>query len=140
MDWVRERADTLGVSATFVESAALRDLGRSYGTARVVAVPSRFESFSLVALEAMAAGRPVVCTNRVGASEVIAGTGAGTIFHVGDADGLASALRPYLLGTEHATEAGAVGRAIADECTPPAIAAQRETVYDDVVRHRVRAP
>lgn len=43
---------------------------RLYGQARVVAMPSRLEGFGLPVLEAMAAGRPVVCSDRTALPEL----------------------------------------------------------------------
>jgi glycosyltransferase involved in cell wall biosynthesis len=48
-----------------------RELGLAYRAARVVAVPSRLEGFGLPALEAMAAGAPVVVTDAGGLPEVV---------------------------------------------------------------------
>lgn len=47
------------------------DLEQAYREADVVLVPSRYESFGLVAIEAMAAGRPVVALAAGGLAEVI---------------------------------------------------------------------
>jgi glycogen(starch) synthase len=52
-----------------VERSGLLDV---YKQATAVVVPSRFESFSIVALEALLAGRPVVVTDRCGIAERVA--------------------------------------------------------------------
>jgi glycosyltransferase involved in cell wall biosynthesis/O-antigen/teichoic acid export membrane protein len=59
---VRARAEELGVAGRvrFVGWVAGEAKFALLGSARVVAVPSRFETFGLVALEAAAAGAPVV--------------------------------------------------------------------------------
>ena len=72
----------------------------------MVVIPSFYEPFGIVALEAMAAGAPVVAAASGGLIEVIDGTGAGLLFPPGDAGALSGALR----------------RALAD---PDALAAQR---------------
>lgn len=128
--WIREHAATLKVNASFVEKPTRDDLDRSFGGARVVAVPSRFESFSIVALEAMASSRPVVCTDRVGAAELLRGTTAGEVVPVGEPDALAASLLPYLADPVKAAAAGATARQIVEaECRPSKVAAERESCY-----------
>jgi len=60
-----------GCPWTFVNHTDRRSLQELYGTAEVVVVPSRFESFSMVALEGLAAGKPVVVSDRCGVAEQI---------------------------------------------------------------------
>ncbi len=50
---------------------SLSDLVRTYGRADVLAHPSFYEGFGLQALEAMACGLPVVCSNRTSLPEVV---------------------------------------------------------------------
>src|SRR5260370_24732140 len=45
-------------------------------SADLIAIPSRYESFGIVALEAMALGKPVVATRVGGLPEVLAGADA----------------------------------------------------------------
>lgn len=58
----------------------------------VVVVPSLFEGFGLAAVEAMAAGRPVVATAVDGLAEVVEDGVSGFLIPVGDASALAVAL------------------------------------------------
>lgn len=67
------------------------DLHELLPHATVVLVPSRREAFSLVAVEAMACGVPVVAAAAGGVSEVVAG-GAGRLVPVGDVRALAAAV------------------------------------------------
>jgi len=60
--------------------------------ADVFVLPSLFESFGLVLLEAMAVGTPVVCTQTQGALEIIRDGGDGLVAPLGDEDALASAI------------------------------------------------
>jgi D-inositol-3-phosphate glycosyltransferase len=64
---VAELIERLGIAASFrlVGSQPQDQLPVFYAAADVVAVPSRYESFGLVAVEALACGRPVVAS-RVG--------------------------------------------------------------------------
>ena len=63
---------------------------------RVVAVPSRFEPYSVVALEALAGGRPVVLSDACGAAEVLTEDHGAYVFPEGDAEALAAHLSRLL--------------------------------------------
>jgi glycosyltransferase involved in cell wall biosynthesis len=66
---LRERAHLLGAADRQTCAALLAG-------ARLVAIPSRQEPFGLVALEAWAAGAPIVATRAGGLPETLAGSGA----------------------------------------------------------------
>jgi glycosyltransferase involved in cell wall biosynthesis len=129
-------AERLGVPCTVVGWQPRTELRRWYEIARLVAVPSRYESFSLAAIEALAAGRPVVCSSVTGLSDLVRETdGALTVVPVEDVDALAEAMRPYLVDAEAADAAGRRGRAFVERrLSPERIAAEREEVYEDAVR------
>lgn len=136
-EWLRAEAERAGIAVAFEGQVTRERMRELYARARVVAVPSRFESFSMVALEAMASSRPVVVSSRVGAGPLVDGMGAGAVFADGDASALAAALRPFVLSLDHARAAGAHARTIAErECGPDIIAARREAVYERVARRR----
>lgn len=54
----------------FVGSVSQADLAAFYNGARAVMVPSRIEGFGLVALEALAAGAPLVCSPELSLREI----------------------------------------------------------------------
>lgn len=62
----------------------------------VVVVPSHQETFSLVSLEAMALGRPLVAAATGGIPEVVEDGVTGTLYPPGDREALAAAVRRYL--------------------------------------------
>lgn len=70
---LRELADGLGIGARVHDVAALADddLAALYANAEALLVTSREEGFGLIALEAMAAGTPVVAVNREPFPEVL---------------------------------------------------------------------
>ena len=55
----------------FLGSIAHGDLVKYYNASNLVVVPSRYESFGLVALEAFASGRPIIASNVGGLSSII---------------------------------------------------------------------
>jgi D-inositol-3-phosphate glycosyltransferase len=69
---LRKLSQELGVrnQVTFVGRVEQEELPRYYSAADFLVIPSRYESFGLVALESLACGTPVVST-RVGAMEKI---------------------------------------------------------------------
>lgn len=135
--WLAGLAARTGAPVEFVSQMSNPEVRHRYAEARVVAVPSRFESFSIVALEAMAAGRPVVYSSRIGAAEIMRGTEAGREVPPNDPRALAEALRPYLIDVELAAHAGGIGRSIVErECRPNIIAAKRERCFEEAIARR----
>lgn len=138
-DGVTALARRFGAPCRFEGQIAEDDLLARFAAARVVAVPSRSESFSLAGLEAMAAGRPVVCTSRVGLSEWVDAYGAGTIVPPDDPAALADALRPYLENPALAARVGEAGRRVVSTVlAPEAVASAREAAYETAIQHWCR--
>ncbi|MEW1958992.1 glycosyltransferase [Kineococcus sp. NPDC059986] len=83
---------------------------RWYAAADVVVVPSRYEGFAFVPLEAMAARRSLVVHDHPALREALP-PGAGAVVDTDDAALLATALVRRLLAPEVRDQEGAVGRA-----------------------------
>ncbi|MBV9837832.1 MAG: glycosyltransferase family 4 protein [Solirubrobacterales bacterium] len=113
--WLRERATERGAPCRVVAGVAREEVISWYGRARVVALPSWFDSFPFAGLEALAAGRPLVCSNGVGYAELVAAAGAGAVVGVGDDAALAQQLGRYLEDPEAAAQAGSAARALTTE-------------------------
>jgi glycosyltransferase involved in cell wall biosynthesis len=77
--------------AEFLGRAGDEQLVELYGTARAVIVPSR-EEFGITAVEAQAAGRPVVAAAAGGALETVIDGETGVLVAPGDVDALAAVL------------------------------------------------
>jgi glycosyltransferase involved in cell wall biosynthesis len=92
-----------------VSRAEVRGLIRQ---ARVVTLPSRYESLPMILAEASAAGRPFVSTPVGGIPSISSG---GVLVPVGDHEALADALTDFLASPEHARAAGAKGQRLCRE-------------------------
>ena len=134
-EFLQHLAERRGVRFEHKPQLSRSQIVELYPHARVVAVPSRFESFSVSALEAMASSVPVVCTRMCGVGEVIAGSEAGAVVAAEDPVALMEALVPYLTDRTVADRAGRAGRALVETaCSADVIAGQREEMYAAVAR------
>lgn len=75
---------------------ATHELAALFATADAVVVPSRYEPFGLVALEAQAAGAPVVVTRTGGLSDLVEDGVTGRVIEPGDVDQLTGVLEELL--------------------------------------------
>ncbi|MGB3184918.1 MAG: glycosyltransferase family 4 protein [Ornithinimicrobium sp.] len=93
--------------------------------ADLMIIPSRYETVSLVAGEAMATGLPVVATDFDGAAEVLGADDddpAGDIVPLGDMDAIVQATRLLLLDANRRAHYGASGRRRAVRyCSPKSV-------------------
>jgi len=92
----RARARRVAGSVTFAGWLSGRDLPALVGAADVVVVPSLYEPFGLVALEATAAGAPLVVARTGGLAEVVRDGVTGLTFPAGDVAALADAVTATL--------------------------------------------
>lgn len=131
-EYLRAEASKLGVACEVLGPRSGGEEMRSlYARARVVAVPSRYETLSMVALEALACGRPAVVTHAVGASEYFGDELAGLLIPPSDPLALADALRPLLQDGRHARRMGELGRrAVAARCAASDIVDKRIAAYE----------
>lgn len=93
---LKKQAKDLELKNTyFIGHKSQRTLKKLYNIADVFAMPSRMEAFGLVAVEALACGTPVVCTEAGGMKEYITEK-VGKIVKTEDYEGLAKALMEIL--------------------------------------------
>ncbi|MBC9955544.1 glycosyltransferase family 4 protein [Yimella sp. cx-51] len=112
------------------------ELASLIGSAQALVVPSRYEGFSLPAIEAMACATPVVAS-AVGALPTLVAGGAGVLVPPGDAAALAHSLTDVLTDPQRAAAMGAAGRERAVSTYSWAAVAQQTTqLYRDVIAAR----
>jgi len=102
-----------------------------------VVIPSLYEPFGVVALEALAGGAPLVVANTGGLAELVAGTGAALLFEPGNADDLALCIERVLAEPELADEMVAAGKSLlVASYSWDAIAARTLDVFNAALRSR----
>jgi len=119
----------------FIRFVPDEELKRLLHEATVAVIPSFYEPFGIVALEAMAAGAPVLAAASGGLVEVIDGTGAGVLYPPGDAGALSGALRRMLAHPGALADQQAAARRLLDGYTWDAVAARTVPVYTAAIAH-----
>ncbi len=118
-------------SVDFVGHLPDRALKALLATADVVVLPSRYEPFGIVALEAAAAGAPLVASTAGGLAELVVDGETGLSVTPGDVDGIATAVRAVLTDpTSAARRARAAKARLAKEFDWQGIAEQTVAVYE----------
>jgi glycosyltransferase involved in cell wall biosynthesis len=111
----------LGQRVRFVHGVGDEELGELLASAEIAVVPSRYEGFSLPAVEHMASGTPLVAS-RTGALPEVTGD-AGVLVKPGDIEELAAALRRLHDSADHRARVGAsCHRRVQERFTWPAVA------------------
>ncbi len=109
---LRLKADSLKLAKHIIwlGQKSSKEVNQLYSIMDIVAVPSVFEGFGLVAAEAMAAGVPVVGANVGGLAEVIEDSVTGILVPASDSRALANALLKLLSDKDRAEEMGQKGQ------------------------------
>jgi glycogen(starch) synthase len=117
-------------SVEFVGHLPDRSLVALLAAADVVVLPSRYEPFGIVALEAAAAGAPLVASTAGGLAELVVDGETGLSVTPGDVDGIAGAVRAVLTDpTAAARRARAAKARLGTEFDWHRIAEQTAEVY-----------
>lgn len=120
----------------FLHPDDLRVLVRRAGC---VVIPSLYEPFGIVALEALAAGAPLIVSRTGGLAELIAGTDAGLTFEPGNPDDLAHCVKLVLGDPDLADHLTRSARQLIEERYAwEAIATSTARVYETAVVARRR--
>lgn len=119
----------LGVTAVFPDPQV--PVPQVFAAADVVTVPSLYEPFSLVALEAAAAGIPLILSSRAGASGVLGPAGAAVIVDPFDAAAFRAAIDGIKRDADGAREMAAKARKVAESLSWESVGEQAAAVIED---------
>ncbi|MGD9763002.1 MAG: glycosyltransferase family 4 protein [Candidatus Binatia bacterium] len=123
-------ADRLGLGAQVRWLGQRDDMGDLLAAADAVVVPSRAEGLGVIALEAMAAGRPVIASAVGGLRDAIGGERTGLLVPPGDPAALATAVARIITDAELRGRLGAAGPAeVAQRFLPGPMADAYERLY-----------
>ena len=110
------------------------DVGNLLGASDVVVLPSRREGLGVAALEAMAAGRPLVASAVGGLNEAVVDGRTGLLVPPEDAAALATALERLLRDAELRAKLGAEGpQRVAEGFLPEQMVAAYERLYREML-------
>jgi glycosyltransferase involved in cell wall biosynthesis len=110
---LENKAKSLGISDKLLFTGHVKDdaLFRSaFAGCELLALPSDYEAFGLVLVEAMACGKPCVATNVGGVPEVVDHGTTGLLVKYGDVKALTKALLKVLSDPSRARSMGKAGR------------------------------
>ena len=105
----------------------------AYASAEIFVLPSRHEGFGLVALEAMAAGKAIIISDRVRVSEIIKDGKDGFIVTFGDIETLTLRIEELLAGDKKRIKMGEYAKEKAKEYTWNRIAEKYLRVYKEII-------
>lgn len=133
--------DPHGLLAGLVRSRRLifagveREVWRYYAAADVLLFPSLYESFGLVALEAMAIGLPVITTRTVALGDEVIRDGENgfVVDSPWDVDGLAARVRALLNDPELSRQVGVRAREVAETYSWNSYVALTEELYKTIL-------
>jgi D-inositol-3-phosphate glycosyltransferase len=127
----KRQIDALGLAqhVRLLGSRPQNQLPLFYNASDVVCVPSRYESFGLVAVEAMSCGVPVVASRAGGLIFSVEDGLSGILAPVNDAPAFADALASLLNDRTLAAEMGVAARSIAERFAWPVVASSMRHVY-----------
>lgn len=125
----------LGVAdrVSFLGARPQEQLPALFAAADVVAVPSHYESFGLVALEALASGAPVVASRAGGLALTVEDGRSGLLFPPDDHAALAEQIGRLLASPALAAELRAGARRRAAEYGWPTVGRRITALYEDLV-------
>ncbi len=128
---LQELRETLGISdiVTFLGSRNQDTLQYYYSAAEMVVMPSDYESFGMVALEAMACGTPVIASDVGGLAFLVKDGKTGYRVPAGDTEALAERIAHLLTDDLSRRRIGQRASCWAESYAWPYIAARIEDVY-----------
>ena len=116
-----------------VEEVASDEVAKSFNSARLFFSPSIVEGLSLVSIEAMACGLPLVVTDVPGNADVVETNGCGVLVPVRDLEAMGGAIMDLLDDEARRSELAEIAWAKSDDYDWSAIARRYLSVYSPLV-------
>jgi glycosyltransferase involved in cell wall biosynthesis len=124
----------------FCDYVPLQELPRFFHDHDIVWVPSLYDNYPIVCLEAMACGKPVVVAASGGLPEMVKDGVSGLVFETGDADAMAERTLELCESPALAARLGAQAReSVVAECAPETIYAHTLELYRDALNRAANA-
>ena len=135
---LQELREELGIGdiVAFLGAKDQDTLQYYYSAAEVVVMPSDYESFGMVALEAMACGTPVIASDVGGLSYLVRQGRTGYRVPARDPKALAAKITRLLTDEGLRRRIGQRAVCWAESYAWPRIADQIESLYDQVTNHK----
>jgi glycosyltransferase involved in cell wall biosynthesis len=115
---LRQMVDNLGLNGRVIFAGRVSNnvLPKYYAMSSVCVIPSLFESFGIVALEAMSMGKPIIASDVGGIPEIIEHNNNGLLVKPGDSLSLAESITKILSDNDFANRLGINARRKAVSC------------------------
>ncbi|GIL25802.1 glycosyltransferase [Actinocatenispora comari] len=140
-EWQRLAADLrVGDRVRFSGFVPDEELPAAYERADIFCIPGIAELQSLVTMEAMAAGRPVVAADAMALPHLVHNGDNGWLYQPGDVAGLASRLGMLAADPQLRVRMGAAGRRRVEQHAVPATLRRYEEIYAQVLGERMPEP
>jgi glycosyltransferase involved in cell wall biosynthesis len=107
---LEELAAPLGDAVRFAGFQSQEGVARALAAADALVLPSFAEGLPVVLMEALAAGKPVICTQVAGVGELVEHGVSGLIVPAGDAESLANCIRTLADDSDRRGKMGEAGR------------------------------
>lgn len=134
LDATRQRADELGIAAAVRFAGFLDPAGKAREMAHhdVFLNTNRVDNMPVSVVEAAACGLPVVATAVGGIPFLLRDGHDALLVPEGDAEAMAAAVERLLAEPELAERLSVAGRALAESCDGPAVAARWESLFAEL--------
>jgi glycosyltransferase involved in cell wall biosynthesis len=136
---VKSLVQSLGISRLVMFTGPLYGNKKlsAYADSDLVVLPSRYETFPNVVLEAYACSKPVVASNVEAIPDIVLHGETGLLFQAGDVKGLANAIAYMLANPEESERMGCNARRLVEEkFSIDRVVTQLEILYEKVLKGR----
>ncbi len=136
LEGLKKKTRAMGLEKSVLFSGYMTEemLNEAYGTCDVFVLPSVWEVLPIAILEAMASGKPVVCTDAGGNAELVKSGLNGYVVPIRDPKALAGGINALLDDPEKMRSMGMAGRRRAEqEFDWRLIARKTKQVYEDLL-------